>query len=143
MELKTVEDIQVYALRYPDTFTLGKEREIVLVLVNAIDILEAKVAELQKRETENRLLIEHEEVVRTTKAKSTSGGKGVEIKFKVGDIVEYNPIGTKLWAKSKVVSMRKRRFDIELLQQVNGVGLRGARRYVGGKQLRFYVHNEE
>jgi hypothetical protein len=119
---------------------LAEEIKTLRSIDNALTEIKEEVLKLKRSETENRLLIEHEEAVRTTKAKSVSGGRNIRNRYKSNDIVDYNPIGTKIWVKSKVLSTSKSRIHIELMETKSQAGARGSKRFVGPKQLRFHVH---
>lgn len=96
-ELKTVEDVieRLDSNLLSNKYTGSEEDKCIFkILANEIkgtltlckEIKEI-LKRLEKKEIENRLLIEHEETVRTTKAKPISGGKNTKLKLKRGDIV--------------------------------------------------------
>lgn len=114
--------------KYPELFT-ENIREIITSLVTEIKHLKTQVSTLQ-------LLIEHEEKIRTTKAKPIAGGTNIR-KFKPGDIVDYNPIGSSIIAKAKVEGFVNGRFQIVLLEH-SGAGKEGTKRWVGSKQLQHH-----
>ena len=144
MELKTAEDVisKVEELNLDEIIL----RELVLILANEIKNTKTLLASygqelegLRKQLFEQKLLIEHEEKVRTSKAKTSTGGKNVSTKFKANDIVDYNPIGTAMWVKSKVHRLHNGRVKIELLETVRMVGRAGVTRWVGPRQLRYHT----
>jgi hypothetical protein len=127
MELKTIDEVIIWSENEED------------LEIQAICIIAKEIKELKKREATNSLLIQHEEQVRTTKAKPIAGGKNVKTKFKVGDIVDYNPLGTGSWVKSKIEFIKSDgRCTISLLESYGG-GKIGARRYVKPEGLRYHL----
>jgi hypothetical protein len=129
MELKTIDEVIIWSENEED------------LEIQAICIIAKEIKELKKREATNSLLIQHEEQVRTTKAKPIAGGKNVKTKFKVGDIVDYNPVGTTVWCKARIDNLSKGKFDITLLQSFNvpKFGIAGIKKWVGSRQLRFHL----
>jgi hypothetical protein len=127
MELKTIDEVIIWSENEED------------LEIQAICIIAKEIKELKKREATNSLLIQHEEQVRTTKAKPIAGGKNVKTKFKVGDIVDYNPVDTKIFVKSKVVDIVKDKVVIEILERVPGVGQVGKNRWVTNQRLRYHL----
>jgi hypothetical protein len=136
MELKTVEDVLNRIRLWKEAVDIPSSD--VVLLRDCVEIISNEIKELKKREATNRILIEHEEQVRTTKAKPITGGKNVKTKFKVGDIVDYNPVDTKIFVKSKVVDVVKDKVVIEILERVPGVGQVGKNRWVTNQRLRYH-----